>query len=98
MDVLQGLGSVSRTSYMSNNKKTFRTFDTFDVCLLPDVFSDKKNGPTFRHEKVVRGIFQHGNPNIEIRMSVSETANVYCQSLLDCSLKENVGIINLGAK
>ena len=62
------------------------------------MFSQKKNGPTFRHEKAVRGIFQHENTNVEIKMSVSETANVYCQTLLDCSTKENVGIKNLGFK
>ena len=62
------------------------------------MFSQKKNGPTFRHEKAVRGIFQHENTNVEIQMTVSETANVYCQTLMDCSLKENVGIKNLGLK
>ena len=62
------------------------------------MFSDKKNGPTFRHEKAVRGIFQHGNTDVQIRMSVSETANVYCQTLMDCSPNENVGIKNLGLK
>ena len=72
--------------------KNVRSFDVFDFCLLPDVFSDKKNGPTFRHEKAVRGIFQHENATVKIQMSVSETANVYCQTLLDCSLKENVGL------
>ena len=60
------------------------------------MFSDKKNGPTFRHEKAVRGIFQHGNTTVKIQMSVSETANVYCQTLMDCSPNENVGIKNLG--
>ena len=60
------------------------------------MFSQKKNGPTFRHEKAVRGIFQHGNTDVQIQMSVSETTNVYCQTLMDCSPNENVGIKNLG--
>ena len=62
------------------------------------MFSDKKNGPTFRHEKVVRGIFENGSTTVKIQMSVSETANVYCQTLLDCSPNEKVGIKNLGLK
>lgn len=70
-------------------KDWVQSFDYVDFCLLPDVFSEKKNGPTFRHERAVRGIFQHENTNVEIQMSVSETSNVYCQTLMDCSLKEN---------
>ena len=97
-------GCASRTRFSKWNNhfcqimKNFRSFDTFDFCFLPDVFSEKKNGPSFRHEKAVNGIFQHENINVEIQMSVSKTANVYCQTLLDCSLKENLGIKNLGLK
>ena len=39
-------------------------FSSFDVCLLPTEFSERKNGPIFPHECCVRGNFQV-NPEYE---------------------------------
>ena len=33
-------------------------FSSFDVCLLPTEFSERKNGPIFPHECTVRGNFE----------------------------------------
>ena len=33
-------------------------FSSFDVCLLPTEFSERKNGPIFPHESCVRGNFE----------------------------------------
>ena len=67
-----------------------RLFSNFDICLLPDTISEKRNGPAFRNEKAVGGIF-NGSHEIRARLSIAEKGNVYCQLLLDCNLKDQVG-------
>lgn len=63
-------------------------FSSFDVCLLPTEFSEKKKGPIFPNEKIVRGAFVDGTPKIKVQMSITKKTNVYCQILMDCCVGE----------
>jgi len=63
-------------------------FSSFDVCLLPTEFSERKNGPIFPHECCVRGNFEEGTPKIKVKLQVTAKTNVYVQTLLDCCVGE----------
>lgn len=77
-------------------------FSSFDVCLLPTEFSERKNGPIFPHECCVRGHFEviicsffktninikDGTPKIKVKLQVAAKTNVYVQTLLDCCVGE----------
>ena len=63
-------------------------FSSFDVCLLPTEFSEKKKGPIFPNEKTVRGAFADGTPKVKVQMSIAKKTNVYCQILMDCCVGE----------
>lgn len=63
-------------------------FSSFDVCLLPTEFSEKKKGPIFPNERTVRGAFADGTPKIKVQMSIAKKTNVYCQILMDCCVGE----------
>ena len=72
-------------------------FSSFDVCLLPTEFSEKKRGPIFPNEKTVRGAFADGTPKVKVQMSIAKKTNVYCQILMDCCVgeaKSEVGFQN----
>ena len=63
-------------------------FSSFDVCLLPTEFSERKKGPIFPNERTVRGAFADGTPKIKVQMSIAKKTNVYCQILMDCCVGE----------
>ena len=63
-------------------------FSSFDVCLLPTEFSEKKKGPIFPNERTVRGAFADGTPKVKVQMSIAKKTNVYCQILMDCCVGE----------
>ena len=86
--------SITNELALKISKSNFRLFDSFDICLLPDTLSEKRNGPAFRNEKAVGGVFDSSH-EIRARMSVSEKSNVYCQLLLDCNPQDQVGFKGL---
>ena len=61
-------------------------FSSFDVCLLPNHYVEKKKGPIFDFESSLRGKFDGENPTIKLAMNVTEKRNVYLQCLLDCGI------------
>ena len=69
-------------------KDWVNSFSSFDVCLLPTEFSEKKNGPIFKHQNVVQGKFKSDEPTVQVRMKVSQKTNIYIQTLLDVCIGE----------
>ena len=43
-------------------------FSSFDVCLLPTEFSEKKRRPIFPNEETVRGAFADGTPKEKVQV------------------------------
>lgn len=60
-------------------------FSSFDVCLLPSQFDEKKRGPRFEDESGLRGKFAD-DPKIKLKIVVTQKRNVYIQCLLDCGI------------
>ena len=67
-----------------------RFFSSFDICLLPDTISEKRNGPAFRNGKDLGGIFD-GSAKLSAQLSITKKCNVYLQFLLDCKWKDQAG-------
>ena len=67
-----------------------RFFSSFDICLLPDTISEKRNGPAFRNGKDLGGIFD-GSAKLCAQLSITKKCNVYLQFLLDCKWRDQAG-------
>jgi len=72
-------------------------FSSFDVCLLPSLFNEKKKGPIFENESGVRGKFADDEfDEIKLKIIVTEKRNVYLQCLLDVGIMDDCDVcINL---